>query len=213
MSKEDISVGRDKFFMLLKEHDLLVKRRKKGTRTTYSNHEYAVSPNRIKKLSVTAKDQVFVSDITYLRLEKRFYYLFLMTDLYSRKIVGYYLSDNLKHDGALKALAMALRGVKNSKGIIHHSDRGCQYCCHEFIKQLNKRGMLSSMTDESHCYQNAVAERVNGILKDEFFLDSVFPNKWSMQSAVKQAILVYNNVRLHYSLGLNTPNSVYKNAA
>jgi putative transposase len=211
--EQNAVIGRDKFFTLLKEHDLLIKRRKKGTRTTYSNHEYAVAPNRIKNLSVTAKNQVFVSDITYLALERRFYYLFLVTDLFSRKVVGYHLSDNLKHDGAIKALTMALKEIGNSKGIIHHSDRGCQYCCHDFIKYLHQQEMLSSMTDENHCYQNAVAERVNGILKDEYFLDSVFPDYSSMQRAVRQAIFVYNNIRLHRSLGLNTPDSVYKRAA
>lgn len=190
MIEQDAVMGRDKFFKLLKENDLLIKRRKKGTRTTYSNHEYAIAPNRIKNISITAKNQVFVSDITYLTLEKRFYYLFLVTDLYSRKIVGYYLSDNLKHNGAIEALAMALKEVKDPKEIIHHSDRGCQYCCHEFIKYLRQQGMISSMTDENHCYQNAVAERVNGILKDEFFLDSVFPDLRSMQRAVKQQICI-----------------------
>jgi putative transposase len=211
--EQDLAIGRDKFFMLLKGHDLLIKRRKKGTRTTYSNHGYAVAPNRIKDLSVTAKNQVFVSDITYVAVEKRFYYLFLVTDLYSRKIVGYYLSDNLKHEGAINALEMALNDIEDPKGIIHHSDRGCQYCCHEFIKYLHKQGMLSSMTDDNHCYQNAVAERVNGILKDEFYLDSVFCDKRVMQRAIRQAIFVYNNIRLHRSLGLNTPDSVYKSAA
>jgi transposase InsO family protein len=207
--QEGIGLGRDKLFELLSERGMLVKVRRKAQRTTYSNHSYAVAPNRLKNREVSAPNQVFVSDITYLTLRSGFAYLFLVTDLYSRKIVGHYLSKDLRHQGAIEALRRALHEVPDSQGILHHSDRGCQYCCHEFLRYLGENGMSSSMTDENHCYQNAVAERVNGILKLEFYLDSNFSNHAQAAKAVADAIRVYNFKRTHWSLGLKTPAEVY----
>jgi len=213
LAQEGLLVGRDKLFEILRENKMLVKTRRAHTRTTYSNHSYAVAPNRIKNLLIYKPNQVFVADITYIRLRSGFAYLFLVTDLHSRKIVGHYLSSNLRHEGAIIALEKALEGVSQTDGIIHHTDRGCQYCCHEFLKALGKYKMTPSMTDENHCYQNAVAERVNGTLKMEFFLDSTFANKKIASLAVDDAIRIYNTKRTHWSLGLQTPQQVYQEAA
>lgn len=207
-------IGRDALFSLLKGNNMLVKPKKSFRKTTYSNHKYAVAPNRIKTLLVTAPKQVLVSDITYLRLTRgQKAYLFLVTDMYSRKIVGYHVSRDLSHYSALLALDNAVERMGNVSGTIHHSDRGCQYCCHEYLGYLEKHGILSSMTDESHCYQNAVAERVNGILKDEFHLDAVFESFQQLKRAVARAVMVYNTKRTHWSLNLQTPQEVYSQAA
>jgi len=211
--KARIPIGRDKLFSVLRDADALVKPKKSFTKTTYSKHSYAVAPNRIKELEVKAPGEVLVSDITYLRLEKEFAYLFLVTDLGTRKILGYHVTRDLTHYSACIALENAVSALKNSFGVIHHSDRGCQYCCHEYLERLDDHGMLSSMTDDNHCYQNAVAERVNGILKDEFNLDAVFKSFDELKASVDRAICVYNTKRLHFSLDLRTPEEMYRKAA
>lgn len=209
-----LGVGRDRLFALLRSRGLLVKPKRRFQKTTYSRHKYAVAPNRIKEITISAPGQVLVSDITYLRLAReKFVYLFLTTDAYSRMILGYHLSRDLSHYSALLALDNALQRLGDSSGTIHHSDRGCQYCCHEFLDTLEAQGMLSSMTDEAHCYQNAIAERLNGILKDEFNLDSTFGSFHEAQSVVAKAVMVYNTKRTHYSLDLKTPAEVYDQAA
>lgn len=208
-----VQVGRDKLISILGNEGMHVKRRRKHTRTTYSNHQYVVAPNRVKNLEVSRPNQVFVSDITYVSLRRGFAYLFLVTDLFSRKIVGSYLSKDLKHTGAIEALRVALKNVKDTRGIIHHSDRGCQYCCHDFLHELSLHKMTPSMTDANHCYQNAVAERVNGILKQEFYIDATFKDLEQAKYAVENSIEVYNTIRTHWSLGLKTPEEVYRNVA
>ncbi len=209
------TIGRDALFSLLRKSDRLVKRKKSFQKTTYSHHSYAVAPNRVKELAaITGTHQVVVSDCTYLRLGGgKFAYLFLVTDLYSRMIVGYHVSRDLSHYSALLALDNAAQVMKNTKNIIHHSDRGCQYCCHEYLALLARYGMVPSMTDENHCYQNAVAERVNGILKDEFNLDDTFDTFSQMQTAVNKAVVVYNTKRIHWSLELQTPQGRFLKAA
>ena len=214
LEKGGLSVGRDKLFTLLRSKGQLVKRKKRATRTTYSQHGYAVAPNRLKGRVVTAPGQVVVSDITYLRVGMReFVYLFLVTDLYSRKIVGWHVSRDLSHYSALCALDNAVRSIGDVTGMVHHSDRGCQYCCHEYLAYLEDKDMVPSMTDENHCYQNAVAERVNGILKDEFNLDATFISVGAAQQATRTAVEVYNTRRTHWSLGLRTPECVHREAA
>lgn len=210
---KECNVGRDKLNEILKEKGMLVKRRKKGSKTTYSNHGYAVSPNMIKEMEVKRPNQVWVSDITYLSTAKNFIYLFLITDKYSRKIVGYELSDSLEHRYAIKALEKAVATNEIKSNLILHSDRGSQYCCHEYKRVLKKYDMISSMTDENHCYQNAIAERVNGILKDEFYLDICFASKEKARKAVDEAIEVYNMERPHRSLNMVTPDQVHRLAA
>jgi len=203
-------IGRDWFFAVLRKYKLFAEKRPRSFPvTTYSSHGYATQPNLIKDFTETSPEQVVVADLTYLRLKDSFAYLFLITDKYSRKILGHYVSEDMKALGANKALEEARRNVSSSKGIIHHSDRGSQYCCHEFINELHSHGMRSSMTDENHCAQNALAERVNGILKQEFYLDCRFPSLPSLRKAVRGAIDIYNNKRLHWSLNLKTPEDIH----
>lgn len=213
MIQEDVKIGRDKLHAVLNENGMMVKRRKKYTRTTYSNHEYAVAPNLVKELIVTRPDQVWVGDITYLETKDRHAYLFLVTDKYSRKIVGYKLGDSLEHRHAIDALREAVKSKRGEGETIFHSDRGCQYCCHEYRKVLRQYRIKSSMTDENHCYQNGVAERVNGILKDEYYLDIRFNSFEEAERTVKQAIELYNIKRPHRSLNMATPMVVYNMAA
>lgn len=207
-----VKCGRDKLFSILRANKMLVERKKRLCRTTYSNHGYAVAPNLIKDIEVTGPDQVYVSDITYITLRNGYAYLFLVTDMYSRKIVGYHVSRDLTHHSALLALSMAISDI-DPEGIIHHSDRGCQYCCHEFLNYLKSHGMKASMTDENHCYQNAIAERVNGILKNEFNCDQVFLDYKHAKHHVIRSVNTYNYKRLHWSLDLKTPEEVYSMAA
>lgn len=166
----------------------------------------------MKNKTLTAPNQAFVSDITYLRTRGAFVYLFLITDAFSRKIIGWSLSDSLSIEGAIDALKMALKQCKQTKDIIHHSDRGIQYCSHAYVALLKKHKMMISMTEENHCYENAMAERVNGILKEDFMLDSEFAD-WSMAlKAVKEAIDSYNTRRPHWSLDLCTPEQIHQAA-
>ena len=208
-----INVGRDRLFNILRTKDLLVKRKKVSYKTTNSYHHFYKYNNLIKDMEVTVPNQVWVSDITYIRTVKGFCYLALITDLYSRKIVGYDISDSLELAGCLRALKKALASARPAAGLIHHSDRGIQYCSNQYVSELQKRKVRISMTQENHCYENAIAERVNGILKDEFYLDQCFINIHKAKVATKSAIEIYNNKRLHLSLGYKTPNMVFNNAA
>jgi putative transposase len=213
LNEAGISIGRDAFFDLMGANSMHVEKKKRFSKTTYSNHGYAISPNRIKDLEIVRPNQVFVSDITYIRTLSGFAYLFLVTDLHSRNIVGWSVRTDLSHQGAIDALNMAIATLENCKGLIHHTDRGSQYCCHSFLKEFGGKGIAFSNTDDSHVYQNAVAERINGILKDEYNLDSVFTNIEHLRKTLKQAIFAYNNLRPHISLKYNTPGNVYKEAA
>jgi putative transposase len=208
-----IKVGRDRLFDILREHDMLVKRKKAYCKTTNSYHRFHKYGNLIKDMLVTAPNQVWVSDITYIRTVKGFCYLALITDMYSRKIVGYDISDSLELAGCLRALKRALRTARPAAGLVHHSDRGIQYCSHQYVNELKKRKIKISMTEENHCYENAIAERVNGILKDEFYLDQCFFNTPHACKATKNAIEIYNSKRLHVSLGYKTPDMVFKKVA
>lgn len=206
----DYPVGRDKFFDVLRKHDLLVKRRKRYEKTTNSYHRFYKYKNRLKNRLLTGPDQAYVSDITYIRTGLKFVYLFLITDAYSRKIVGWDLSHSLGIEGGLKALEMAIRQSKGKRGVIHHSDRGIQYCCNEYVDSMNKHQMEISMTEENHCYENAIAERVNGILKDEFLLGETWTDFEQAKRAVTEAIDTYNNFRPHMSLDYCTPGKVHQ---
>jgi len=208
-----LKMGRDRLFSILREHDLLVKRKKFSCRTTNSYHRFHKYGNIIKDLKITRPNQVWVSDITYIRTVNGFCYLALITDLYSRKIVGYDLSDSLELNGCVRALNKAIHKVKGTKGLIHHSDRGIQYCSNVYTQILKRKNIEISMTEENHCYENAVAERGNGILKDEFYLDQTFTSLVQAKRATKNAIDLYNSKRLHLSLNFKTPDYVHKNAA
>ena len=158
-------------------------------------------------------NQVWVSDITYIRTVKGFCYLALITDMFSRKIIGYDLSDSLELNGCVRALNKALYQAKDITGLIHHSDRGIQYCSNVYTQILKRNNIGISMTEENHCYENAMAERVNGILKDEFYLDQTFTDVTHAKRATKNAINLYNEIRLHLSLDFKTPNMVYLKTA
>ena len=210
---ENLKVGRDKLFDILREHEMLVKRKKASCKTTDSYHRFHKYNNLVKDMAVTAPNQVWVSDITYIRTVSGFCYLALITDMYSRKIVGYDISDSLELAGCLRALKRALRTARPAVGLVHHSDRGIQYCSNQYVNELKKRKIKISMTEENHCYENAMAERVNGILKDEFYLDQCFFSTGHACIAAKNAIDIYNSKRLHLSLGYKTPDYVFKNVA
>ena len=212
LSKLSVGIGRDKFFDLLRTNDLLVKRRRKYAVTTQSYHWFRVYENLLTDFVPQNVHEVWVCDITYIRVEKGFVYLFLITDAYSRKIVGWELSDSLAVGGALSALKMALKQCKDPDRLIHHSDRGFQYCCYDYVGILKSNGIRISMAEAGNCYQNAMAERVNGILKDEYGLDETFKEYGEARMAVKEAIGNYNEYRPHWSLGLKTPASVHVEA-
>ena len=211
--KANLKVGRDTLFKTLRKHQMLTLRKKTSARTTNSHHRFYKYNNCIKDLEVTRANQVWVSDITYIRTVKGFCYLALITDVYSRKIVGYDLSDSLELKGCVRALNKAIYQAKNINGLIHHSDRGIQYCSNVYTQILKKNKINISMTEENHCYENAIAERLNGILKDEFYLDQTFDNVAHAKRAAKNAINLYNEIRLHLSLDYKTPNMVYQLSA
>jgi putative transposase len=211
--QENMKVGRDKLFEILRQHEMLVKRKKSYCKTTDSYHRFHKYNNLVKDMEVTAPNQVWVSDITYIRTVEGFCYLALITDMYSRKIVGFDISDSLELSGCLRALQKALKTARPAGQLVHHSDRGIQYCSNQYVEMLKKHHIKISMTEENHCYENALAERVNGILKDEFYLDQCFFSTGHARIAAKNAINIYNSKRLHLSLGYKTPDYVFKNAA
>jgi putative transposase len=193
----------------MRDEGLLIKRKRKYAKTTNSAHGFKTYNNKIKELEIVKPNQVWVSDITYISTREGFMYLALITDLFSRKIVGYDISDSLEAEGCKRALKRSLSMVKKPKGIIHHSDRGIQYCCKEYIKLLKNRKMDISMAAKGDCYENAVAERVNGILKQEYELGSKFMTKEIAIKATKEAINLYNTRRLHRSINYKTPAEMY----
>lgn len=211
--KQHLKIGRDRLFRILRNNELLVRRKKYSSRTTNSYHRFYKYNNIIKDLKINRPNQVWASDITYIRTIKGFCYLALITDLYSRKIVGYDLSDSLELKGCVRALNKAIYNTEDISKLIHHSDRGIQYCSNIYTQILKRKNIDISMTEENHCYENAIAERVNGILKDEFYLDQTFASVVQAKNATKNAIKLYNNKRLHLSLDYKTPNYVYQSAA
>ena len=211
--KSNLKIGRDSLFNILRKHNMLTLRKKYSSRTTNSLHRFYKYKNIIKDIDVTRPNQVWVSDITYVRTIKGFCYLALITDMYSRKIVGYDISNSLELKGCERALNKALYQAKDTTGLIHHSDRGIQYCSNVYTQILKRNSIDISMTEENHCYENAVAERINGILKDEFYLDQTFDSLQHAKRATKNAINLYNEIRLHLSLDYKTPNMVYLKTA
>ncbi len=208
LQEHSIKLGRDLFFRWLKDNDLLVEAKKSYTRTTNSLHRFKVHKNLIKEVTPSYCDQVWVSDITYIRTRNGFCYLALITDAYSRKIVGYDISNSLELEGCLRALKMACKNRKG-KDTIHHSDRGIQYCSKRYTQYLKQKSVGISMAEAGNCYENALAERVNGILKNELNLDAIFESVTHAQKASKQAINTYNNLRPHMALNLKKPIDVY----
>jgi len=205
MSEHHIEIGRDAMFDLLATHKLLIRKRKRKVPiTTFSDHWMRKYPNLIVDFIPTAPNQLWVSDITYITLKYDFSYLSLITDAYSRKIVGFYLSQTLSADGCIKALQMALKNNPQLGRLIHHSDRGSQYCCADYVSILDKHFVKISMTQSGNPLENAIAERVNGILKDEL-LEKVYLNYEQARQAIAAAISIYNYQRPHSSIDMLTP--------
>lgn len=211
----NIKIGRDKFFRLLKQHGLLIKKKSKRAITTNSYHFFHRYPNLIRDLTPNNAHHVWVSDITYvwIQKEKCFIYLFLITDMYSRKIIGYAISEDLKVFGAIKALKMAIKQAKDlSMGrTIHHSDRGIQYCCYDYTNLLNKYNIQISMTENSDPLENSIAERINKTVKEEFMDDykAGYSNLHTAFKEIKRNIEFYNQTRPHRSIEWLTPNMAH----
>jgi transposase InsO family protein len=206
-----IKIGRDKFFRLLRRNNLLVQRRRRRVFTTNSNHACKKYPNVIWNNIADGPEQIWVSDITYLSTTRGFVYLSLVTDQYSKKIMGYHISSTLEVNGTLEALRMALKNRSHAASkLIHHSDRGLQYCCEEYIRVLEENHIQISMSMKGNPYENAVAERVNGILKTEFNLDRLFKSIAEAETAAEEAISVYNGKRPHSSCDYLTPQQAHE---
>jgi len=212
-NRHNVKMGRDKFFDLLRNNGLLIKKKQRRTRTTFSYHHFHKYPNLIKELETTRVNQVIVTDITYLYLSgtDSFTYLFLVTDLFSRKVLGFNISDNLSAKSGVKALRMALKNMSDINNTIHHSDRGLQYCANEYTKILKKNNIRISMTENSDPLESAVAERINKTLKEEFTKDKQisFQNHKEAKIIMKQIIKFYNEERPHRSLEYYTPSIAY----
>jgi transposase InsO family protein len=206
LQEEGVSVSRDRLFDILREHRMLVRRRKKRTVTTNSRHWMKKYPNLIRGFKFDSPNQLWVSDITYISIEDTYAYLSLITDASSRKIMGYYFSRTLESEGSLRALKLALSDHTASfQGLIHHSDRGVQYCCKDYVELLKANKIRISMTENGDPYENALAERVNGILKDEWLDLEKFHNFQQAKERISQVVKIYNEFRPHLSCGMKTP--------
>lgn len=205
MQDHTIDIGRDAFFEILRNQGLLVRRRKRSRpQTTFSNHWLRKYQNLIIGFVPNAPNQLWVSDITYIHLDDGFAYLSLITDAYSHKIVGFYLCEDLSSKGCVLALKMALKNSPVHDNLIHHSDRGLQYCSHDYVSLLENSGIRISMTQNGDPLENAMAERVNGILKDEL-LEICYPTFANAQEPIASAISTYNFMRPHSSVDMLTP--------
>jgi transposase InsO family protein len=205
-----VKIGRDRLYKIMRANDMLVKRKRKYAITTDSNHPYKVYKDLTAGLQLTRPNQLWVSDITYIRTWKGFAYLSLITDAYSRKIVGYHLSQSLKARGTLIALEKAIAALDPTRPApIHHSDRGIQYCCEAYVQRLKEAGITISMTQNGSPYENAMAERVNGILKLEFELNKTFRSYSGAIDPIQRAIDIYNRLRPHLSIDNMTPNEAH----
>jgi len=213
LDEANVGIGRDRFFEVLAEHDLLVVRKPGRPRTTNSRHSLPVFHNLLAGKCFKSPNEAWVSDLTYIRTDEGFVYAALITDVASRKIVGAHIGDSLEAEGCMKALEQALGELPEGKHPIHHSDRGCQYCCHAYVERLQNRGLAISMTEIMHCYENAMAERVNGILKQEYEMDRTFRTKAQARKAFEQAVWLYNHRRPHLRLDYRFPADVHAEAA
>lgn len=205
MKQHNSMMGRDAFFDLLRAYGLLIPKRKRSKpKTTFSSHELRKYPNLIKKMAPARAGELWVSDITYIEMCEDDTFLSLVTDAYSRKIVGFHLSERLSAEGPIAALKMAVSGRSNEMDLIHHSDRGVQYCCNDYVALLKENTINISMTESGDPRDNAIAERVNGILKTEL-VKEVFTDITAARSAITQAVNTYNYLRPHSSIDMLTP--------
>jgi len=206
-----IKLGRDGLFDYLRQHQMLIKPRRNYTRTTWSKHWMKKYPNLFAEMEISAPEQAFVSDITYVESDEGVHYLSLVTDASSRKIMGYELSREMKAVDTVKALQMAVRSRVSNNALVHHSDRGSQYCSAVYQQALTESAMTPSMTDGYDCYQNALAERVNGILKQEFLLTRC-RTFHELKTVIEETVWIYNHLRPHLSLGMKTPAEIHEKA-
>ncbi len=204
-ANHNLKIGRDKLYELVGKYGMLVRYRNRKPYTTNSFHHFKKYPNLIREKTITQAGELWVSDITYLRTVNGFNYLSIITDAYSHKIVGYKLHKTLHSEGAVDALIMANKDAKKTNKLIHHSDRGIQYCCKEYVQMITHFGIQLSMTEKGDPYENAIAERVNGILKYEFDLRQTFSSHEQATKAVDEAIRKYNEQRIHDSCARLTP--------
>lgn len=210
LDKIGIRIGRDRFFEVLKECGLLLSPLPKVPYTTNSQHNLPVFKNTFEKMELEYSNQAWVADITYIRTDEDFLYLSLITDAFSRKIVGYHIGETLESKESLKALEMALKDLRPGEHPVHHSDRGSQYCSHLYVNKLKSFGLDISMTEVLHCYENAQAERVNGILKQEYSLGCYFRTKQQARKAIEEGIFLYNTRRPHQMLRYEFPSVKHK---
>lgn len=211
LHRQGIKFGRDKLFALMQHYNLQVRPRRRYTQTTMSKHWLRKWPNIIKDKVIKQPDEVWVSDITYLKTLEGNCYLNMITDKYSRKIVGYAIADTMETSSMIEALRMATQQRKNFQvQTIHHSDRGVQYCSKEYSLLTNKHNIKLSMTENGDPYENALAERMNRTIKEEFGMDRVLKNKEQAKQLVAEGIFLYNHKRPHLALNMKTPNEVYK---
>lgn len=212
LQQSGIDVGRDRLFGMLRSARMLVVPRRAYHKTTQSHHRFRKHPNLLKSgqaIGPTAGEQVWVADITYLPTREKCAYLSLVTDAYSRRIVGYHVHDSLQTEQVSQALKMALRSRRTTQALIHHSDRGIQYCSESYQSLHQRHGLTCSMTDGYDCYQNALAERINGILKSEYLLQRP-ANLEQAKQMVHQSIHIYNHERPHAALKYKTPDEVHR---
>jgi putative transposase len=213
LSAAGVHIGRDRFFEVLAQKELLLERLARAPRTTNARHCLPVFRNVFKDLELTGPNQAWVGDITYVRTDEGYLYFSLLTDAWSRKIVGYHGGDTLEAEGCLLTLRRALRALPDGVKPLHHSDRGCQYCSHMYTEALSKAGLGISMTEQMHCYENALAERVNGILKQEYYLSACFRTKAQALKAIAEAVELYNTRRPHTALDFQTPEAIHRKSA
>jgi putative transposase len=212
MLEHQIKMGRDALFNLLAANNLLVRKRKKHIKTTHSFHRFRKYPNLIRDFVPSMSNELWVSDITYWKTNTGLYYISFITDVYSHKIVGYNVAETLEAIQSIQALEMALESIKNRSGaLIHHSDRGIQYCSHEYIRLLKDHNVLISMTENGDPRENAIAERVNGIIKTEYLNDHSVASLSDAKKLLTKAINLYNNERPHMSIQNFTPSDVHGN--
>lgn len=213
LKEAGVKLGRDRFFNVLERKGLFVAPLPKGPVTTMSSHSLPIFPNRFRDLELSRPHQAWVTDITYIRTEEGFGYLTLLMDAYSRKIVGWNFGESLQTRESLKALSMALEGLPEGESPLHHSDRGCQFCSHAYVEALQGKGLGVSMTEIQHCAENAKAERLNGILKQEYGLGGSFKRHRDARKSIEQGVWLYNHRRPHSALKMRIPAEVHHAAA
>jgi len=213
LEEAGVEIGRDRMFEVLRKHDLLVEPLPKSPRTTNSRHSLPVFRNLIADVDPTGPNQIWVTDITYIWTWEGYEYLTLIMDRWSHKIVGYYCGEDLAAKTCIEALESAIVDLPDDEFPIHHSDRGCQFCCHEYVEHLENRRLAVSMTERNHCAENAHAERLNGILKQEYGLGSRFLSRKHARRAVDEAVWLYNHRRPHLTLDYQFPAEVHAKAA